>query len=95
MVNEVTLRRCQYINIILRVVGRIVNDKLENINLPAICEPIVLKMLEPRRLTTLWASTAGYRDSFTLYFKEAVVSQIEILSRRLPGGNQESNEVPH
>jgi hypothetical protein len=24
-------------------------------------------MLEPRRLTTLWASTACYRDSFTFY----------------------------
>jgi hypothetical protein len=27
-------------------------------NLTAICEPIVWKMWEPRRLTTLWASTA-------------------------------------
>jgi hypothetical protein len=39
-------------------------------NLNAICEPIVLKMWEPRRLTTLWASTACYRDSlffFALY----------------------------
>jgi hypothetical protein len=33
--------------------------------LTAICEPIVYKMCEPRRLTTLWASTAFYRDSFT------------------------------
>jgi hypothetical protein len=31
----------------------------------AICEPIVWKMWEFRRLTTLWASTASYRDSFT------------------------------
>jgi hypothetical protein len=30
----------------------------------SICEPIVYKMWEPRRLTTLWASTACYRDSF-------------------------------
>jgi hypothetical protein len=29
-----------------------------------ICEPIVQKMWEPLRLTTLWASTACYRDSF-------------------------------
>jgi hypothetical protein len=29
-------------------------------NLTAICEPIVLKMWEPRRVTTLWASTACY-----------------------------------
>jgi hypothetical protein len=34
-------------------------------NLTDICEPIVYKMWEPRRLTTLWASTACYRDSFT------------------------------
>jgi hypothetical protein len=33
-------------------------------NLTAICEPTVWKMWEPRRLTTLWASTAYYRDSF-------------------------------
>jgi hypothetical protein len=31
----------------------------------AICELIVYKMLQPRRLTTLWASTACDRDSFT------------------------------
>jgi hypothetical protein len=39
-------------------------------NLTAICEPIVYKMWEPRRLTTLWASTACYRDgfTFTLFF---------------------------
>jgi hypothetical protein len=36
-------------------------------NLTAICEPIVQKMWEPRRLTTLWASTACYRDSFTFF----------------------------
>jgi hypothetical protein len=34
-------------------------------DLTAICEPIVYKMWEPRRLTALWASTACYRDSFT------------------------------
>jgi hypothetical protein len=34
-------------------------------NLTATSEPIVLRMWEPRRLTTLWASTACYRDSFT------------------------------
>jgi hypothetical protein len=37
-------------------------------NLTAICEPIVYKMWEPRRLTTLWASMACYRDSFTITF---------------------------
>jgi hypothetical protein len=34
-------------------------------NLTAICELIVSKMWEPQRLSTLWASTACYRDSFT------------------------------
>jgi hypothetical protein len=33
-------------------------------NLTAICEPIVGTMQEPRPLTTLWAFTACYRDSF-------------------------------
>jgi hypothetical protein len=37
------------------------------LNLTAICELTVYKMWEPRRLTTLWASTACYRDSFTFY----------------------------
>jgi hypothetical protein len=35
-------------------------------NLTAIYEPIVEIMWDPRRLTTLWASMACYRDSFTL-----------------------------
>jgi hypothetical protein len=30
----------------------------------AICEPIVWKMWETRRLTTIWTFTACYRDSF-------------------------------
>jgi hypothetical protein len=30
----------------------------------AVCEPPVLKMWKPRRLTTIWASRACYRDSF-------------------------------
>jgi hypothetical protein len=36
-------------------------------NLTAICELIVWKMWEPRRLTILWASTAFYWDSFTFF----------------------------
>jgi hypothetical protein len=35
----------------------------DNSNNLAICEPI-----EPRRLTSLWAYTACYRDSFTYFF---------------------------
>jgi hypothetical protein len=34
-------------------------------DLTAICEPTVYKMWDPRRLTTLCASTACYRDSYT------------------------------
>jgi hypothetical protein len=39
-------------------------------NLTAICGPIVQKMWEPQHLTTLWASTACFRDTFIflLYF---------------------------
>jgi hypothetical protein len=33
-------------------------------NLTTICEMIAYKIWEPRRLTTLWASTTCYRDSF-------------------------------
>jgi hypothetical protein len=36
--------------------------------LTAICEPVVKKNVEPRCFTNLWASTACYRDSFTLVF---------------------------
>jgi hypothetical protein len=35
-------------------------------NLTAICEPIAYKMWEPQHLSTLWVSTARYRDIFTL-----------------------------
>jgi hypothetical protein len=35
-------------------------------NFTAICEPIVQKMWEPRRLAIIWASTSCYRDSFTV-----------------------------
>jgi hypothetical protein len=34
-------------------------------DLTAICEPTVYKMWQPRRLTTLWAFTVCYSDSFT------------------------------
>jgi hypothetical protein len=36
-------------------------------NLTTICEPIVYKMWEARRLITLWASKASTRDRFTFY----------------------------
>jgi hypothetical protein len=36
-------------------------------NLTAICEPIIYKMWELRRLTNLCVSEACYRDSFTFH----------------------------
>jgi hypothetical protein len=36
-------------------------------DLTAICDPTVLKMWEPRRLTILWALTACYKDTFTYF----------------------------
>jgi hypothetical protein len=36
--------------------------------LTVMCETIVYIMWEPRRITTLWISTACYRDIFTLFF---------------------------
>jgi hypothetical protein len=48
-------------------------------NLTVICEPIVWKMWETRRLTALWPSTACYMDSFIFYLipaaDRALVSQ--------------------
>jgi hypothetical protein len=41
-----------------------------------ICDPIVYKMWEPGRLTTLWASTACYRDSFI--FTIVLVAQLNV-----------------
>jgi hypothetical protein len=46
-------------------------------NLTSICEPIFWKMLEPRRLTILWASTACYRDSFTSFLPDALLRSSE------------------
>jgi hypothetical protein len=37
-------------------------------NLTTICEPVVKKIWELRRLTTLWAFRACYRDSFTFTY---------------------------
>jgi ABC-type cobalt transport system substrate-binding protein len=36
-------------------------------NFTAIFEPIFQKMWEPRRIATLWASTACYGDSFIFF----------------------------
>jgi hypothetical protein len=50
-------------------------------NLTAMCEPIVLKMLEPRRLTTRRASTACYRDSFSIFPTRAFAIVCAMLRR--------------
>jgi hypothetical protein len=56
-------------------------------NLAVICEPTVQKMWEPRRLTTLWAFTACYRDSFTfdLFFRPggAVCTATDVPTRHV------------
>jgi hypothetical protein len=44
--------------------------------LTAICEPIIYKMWEPQHLTTLRASTVGYRDSFTLLYLERCIQTL-------------------
>jgi hypothetical protein len=52
--------------------------------LSAISEPTIYKMWEPRRLTTLWASAACYRDSFKLPFinlKLSVPLKMSVLHR--------------
>jgi hypothetical protein len=38
-------------------------------NPAAICETIIYKIWDSRRLTTLWYSTACYRESFTFCMK--------------------------
>jgi hypothetical protein len=60
-------------------------------NVNAICEPTVLKMWKPRRLTTLWASTACYRDSFT-FFKKRFYNCTKLISRFLTFVQLYSNE---
>jgi hypothetical protein len=51
-------------------------------NLTDICERIGYKMWEPRRLTTLWASTACYRDSFTFFLPHFIKQNPHLLPSR-------------
>jgi hypothetical protein len=66
-------------------------------NLTAISEPIVYKIWQPRRLTILWAFTACYRDSFTLFKWLRNKSLNEVWSQPpmpdLPGGLKEPGNV--
>jgi hypothetical protein len=41
-----------------------------------VCQPTVLSMWEPRRLTTLWACTDCYRDSFILLPQEWRITEL-------------------
>jgi hypothetical protein len=47
----------------------------------AICESIVEKIWEPRRLKTLWASTVCYRDSFIIYLYRRHMKETAIGAR--------------
>jgi hypothetical protein len=51
-------------------------------NPTAICEPIIKKMCEPRRLTNLCLFTASYRDSFTFFI--FIEANILLLLNELP-----------
>jgi hypothetical protein len=61
-------------------------------NLTIICELILYKMWEPRRLTTLWASTSFYRDNFSFLviliflttLMEKMLSSVQNLDRYKP-----------
>jgi hypothetical protein len=53
----------------------------------AICEPIVYKMWEPRCLTTVWASTACYRDGSTFLFFLTLCSSLAPTSSTFSSGN--------
>jgi hypothetical protein len=46
--------------------------------LSTFCEPIVEKIWEPRHLTTLWASTACYGVSFTLWRRSVLLVWYEL-----------------
>jgi hypothetical protein len=64
-VSKMTARNISWISAFSRFLGGEGRPGRGADNLTAICELIVLKMWEPRRLTTLWAFMACYRDSFT------------------------------
>jgi hypothetical protein len=57
-------------------------------NLTTICEPIIYKMWEPRRLTTLWASTACYSDTFS-FLRSWLIKALTQNLRKDTGENHE------
>jgi hypothetical protein len=60
-------------------------------NLTAISEPTVQKLCEPRRFTTLWASTASYRDSYNSLHKSNPSSPIRHPNDVMKSGNSSPN----
>jgi hypothetical protein len=63
-------------------------------DLNAICEPIVEKILEPRRLTTLWASTASYKNSCTFFFFGTFSLRLTVL-RQLNNRKEHARTATH
>jgi hypothetical protein len=51
-------------------------------NMIAICEPIVCKIWEPRRLTTIWTSMARYRNSFAFFEMKAKSRRIGLMAMK-------------
>jgi hypothetical protein len=49
-------------------------------NLVAICELIVYKMWYSRRLTSLWASTASYKDNFAFFILMHLIFHVQTVS---------------
>jgi hypothetical protein len=47
-------------------------------NLTAICDAVIWKVWEPQRLTTLWASTACYKDRFAFFYIYNVAKLITV-----------------
>jgi hypothetical protein len=62
-------------------------------NLTAICEQTVYKMWEPRHLTTLWAFTGCYRDSFTFLLFMIVKKRVFIRSADQKNFNRNMSPV--
>jgi hypothetical protein len=64
-------------------------------NFTSICEAIFWSMWEPRRLTTLWISTACYWDSSSFFhiFMSAIIGTF-LTRRDATYGNPLTNYVP-
>jgi hypothetical protein len=63
--------------------GSIARPERKANNLTVICEPIVYTMWDPQHLTTLYASTACYGDSFTFLLQRLVSNKGTMLTELL------------